>query len=507
MRQKSLLALKSLGKPFLSQMLNIAASTGQPGNMMSGIGNGASGANAPEGLFSALVSLLSGNGGNTDAAIGQSDTGGPAQTSQMWLNLQAGDEALSLNAQALNSTVNPQNLLGQIPGLQNGLQIDQQVLQEVLGQGLTGLVNTATASDTPSQIAALGNTILNIQETLQQTNAQNSAPAPQAPNSGQSASQTSQAQLLSLMAQNDQASLNANSQNPNGQNPNANNTSVQNTNGQNATRELAQTNASQLANAQQIATQLSNNQQGLNTPLTPEQIATRDPLALDLQRQLSTSAELNQARNGIQSANANNPGVQTVNNLTAAPSQLPFVKTTQILTSSDPLVIAQATSQGTVQTEQAAMLRPLQASYPSNPINLSNMAIEIARNFNAGVNRFQIRLDPPELGRIDIRMQIDDGGNLNARLTVERPDTLEFLQRDARALERALAQAGLDNSRTNLEFELKDNPSGEQDHNEQDQNSNPNSNDNNKQIDPVSDPTMIAAYKGNVSPGGISIWV
>ncbi|VAW20437.1 hypothetical protein MNBD_ALPHA11-2408, partial [hydrothermal vent metagenome] len=446
----------------MSQMLNIAASTGQPGSMMSGIGqnigNGASGANAPEGLFSALVSLLSGNGANTDAAIGQSDTGAPAQTSQMWLNLQAGDEALSLNAQALNSAINPQNLFEQIPGLQNGLQIDPQVLQEVLGQGLNGIVNTANAPDTPSQIAALGTTILNIQETLQQTNAQNGAPGQPAANSGQSAPQTSQAQLLSLMAQNEQASLNANGQNPNAQNANA----------QNATRELAQTNTSQLVNAQQIATQLSNSQQSLNAPLTPEQIANRDPLAADLQRQLSTSAELNQARNGIQSANANNSGAAATNNLAAGQSQLPFVQTRQILTSGDPLMVAQATSQGTAQTEQAPIPRPLQASYPSNPINLSNMAIEIARNFNAGVNRFQIRLDPPELGRIDIRMQMDDGGNLNARLTVERPDTLEFLQRDARALERALAQAGLDNSRTNLEFELKDNPSGGQDQNEQD---------------------------------------
>jgi len=474
-------------------MLNIAASTGQIGSSaMPGAGNNLSGANAPEGLFSALVSLLSGNGDDTGAITGQPNTGAPTQNSQMWLNLQAGDEALSFNSQALNSAINPQNLFGQIPGLASGLQIDPQVLQQVLGQGLNGIVNTATATDTPSQIAALGNTILNIQETLQQSGSPNGAQAQQAPNSGQTTPQTPQAQLLSLMAQNDQTSLNTNGQNPNAQI---------------ATRELAQTNANQLVNAQQIATQLSGTQQGLNTPLTPEQIASRDPLASDLQRQLSTSAELNQARNGIQSANANNSGTPAANNLTTTQTQLPFVQTRQILTSADPLVIAQATSQGTVQSEQAAMPRPLQASYPSNPINLSNMAIEIARNFNAGVNRFQIRLDPPELGRIDIRMQIDDGGNLNARLTVERPDTLEFLQRDARALERALAQAGLDNSRTNLEFELKDNPSGGQDQNEQDQNSNPNSNDNNNQSDPVSDPTMIAAYKGNVSPAGISIWV
>ena len=54
-------------------------------------------------------------------------------------------------------------------------------------------------------------------------------------------------------------------------------------------------------------------------------------------------------------------------------------------------------------------------------------------------------------------------GQVNARLTVERAETLDLLQRDQRALERALAQAGLDASKTNLEFSLKQNPFAGQD--------------------------------------------
>lgn len=96
-------------------------------------------------------------------------------------------------------------------------------------------------------------------------------------------------------------------------------------------------------------------------------------------------------------------------------------------------------------------------AYGQPQINLPAVAFEIARQFNAGVQRFQIMLDPPELGRIDVKLDID-GSRVNARLSVERPETLDLLQRDARALERALAQAGLDGARTSLEFTLRQNP-------------------------------------------------
>ena len=52
-------------------------------------------------------------------------------------------------------------------------------------------------------------------------------------------------------------------------------------------------------------------------------------------------------------------------------------------------------------------------------------------------------------------MEMDPSGNVIARLAVERSETLDLLQRDHRALERALADAGLDPAKTELEFSLQ----------------------------------------------------
>jgi len=83
------------------------------------------------------------------------------------------------------------------------------------------------------------------------------------------------------------------------------------------------------------------------------------------------------------------------------------------------------------------------------------VAVEIGRNAVQGTSRFQIRLDPAELGRIDVQLDMDRDGGTTARLTVERAETLDLLKRDQSALERALAQSGLDQSRTTLEFSLR----------------------------------------------------
>ncbi|MDO8839305.1 MAG: flagellar hook-length control protein FliK [Parvibaculum sp.] len=94
----------------------------------------------------------------------------------------------------------------------------------------------------------------------------------------------------------------------------------------------------------------------------------------------------------------------------------------------------------------------------SQPTQLPAMAIalQIARNLQKGVNRFDIRLDPPEMGRIDVRMEVRRDGHVMAHLTVEKPETLELLQRDARALQQALNNAGLDADENSLNFSLRD---------------------------------------------------
>jgi flagellar hook-length control protein FliK len=93
---------------------------------------------------------------------------------------------------------------------------------------------------------------------------------------------------------------------------------------------------------------------------------------------------------------------------------------------------------------------------PADTVPVSGLAVEIAAHAQAGKNRFEIRLDPPELGRIDVRLDVASDGQVTSHLRVERAETLDLLRRDAPALERALQQAGLKTSDNGLQFSLRD---------------------------------------------------
>jgi flagellar hook-length control protein FliK len=92
----------------------------------------------------------------------------------------------------------------------------------------------------------------------------------------------------------------------------------------------------------------------------------------------------------------------------------------------------------------------------AQPVPVDAVAVEIAAQARAGNSRFEIRLDPPELGRIDVRLDVDHEGNVKSRLVIERADTYDLLRRDQSTLERALQQAGLKTSDNALEFSLRD---------------------------------------------------
>jgi flagellar hook-length control protein FliK len=95
------------------------------------------------------------------------------------------------------------------------------------------------------------------------------------------------------------------------------------------------------------------------------------------------------------------------------------------------------------------------ASNQGVPATNAAIAIEIASRANEGSRQFDIRLDPPELGRIDVRLDVDKSGEVSTRLTVDRPETLSLLQNDARGLERALQSAGLKTEDGSLQFSLR----------------------------------------------------
>jgi len=117
-------------------------------------------------------------------------------------------------------------------------------------------------------------------------------------------------------------------------------------------------------------------------------------------------------------------------------------------------VQAQAPTLQTASAAPAALTQnqaPLAAAIP-----ISGLGVEIATQARDGKNRFEIRLDPPDLGRVDVRLDIDGQGNVTSRLVVERQDTLDLLRRESSSLERALNDAGLRTSNDGLQFSLRD---------------------------------------------------
>jgi len=89
------------------------------------------------------------------------------------------------------------------------------------------------------------------------------------------------------------------------------------------------------------------------------------------------------------------------------------------------------------------------------PPNLPALAVEIAAKSQSGAKQFDIRLDPPELGRVEVRLSIDATGKASAHLSADQPQTLSLLQKDASVLTRALRDAGLDVSQNGLNFSLR----------------------------------------------------
>ena len=124
--------------------------------------------------------------------------------------------------------------------------------------------------------------------------------------------------------------------------------------------------------------------------------------------------------------------------------------------------------------QQAALTPPSQdvSPAPVNPaapapltaqaatVPLAGIAIEITGQALAGKNRFEIRLDPPELGRIEVRLDVNRDGQVTTRLIADRSDTLDLLRRDASGLERALQDAGLKTADNGLQFSLRDQTMG-----------------------------------------------
>lgn len=66
-----------------------------------------------------------------------------------------------------------------------------------------------------------------------------------------------------------------------------------------------------------------------------------------------------------------------------------------------------------------------------------------------------IRLDPAELGKIEVRLRMDEARQLSAEVTADQPATLEMLRRDSDSLTRALSDAGFRADDQSLRFDSR----------------------------------------------------
>ncbi len=93
----------------------------------------------------------------------------------------------------------------------------------------------------------------------------------------------------------------------------------------------------------------------------------------------------------------------------------------------------------------------LSGAHPASQI----VAAAMLRTTQGGETKtLTVTLDPPELGRVAVRMEMGRDRSIKAVLSVEKPEALSVLQRDSHLLERALQSAGFETGGESLTFEL-----------------------------------------------------
>jgi flagellar hook-length control protein FliK len=110
---------------------------------------------------------------------------------------------------------------------------------------------------------------------------------------------------------------------------------------------------------------------------------------------------------------------------------------------------------GSLDRALAALPTPHAGQDALRPTPLQMLPIEIGMQAMRGVTKFQIRLDPAELGRVEVKLEFREDGQVKANLVVDRVETLAMLKRDASTLQQAFEQAGLRQSPDGLQFSLR----------------------------------------------------
>lgn len=130
-----------------------------------------------------------------------------------------------------------------------------------------------------------------------------------------------------------------------------------------------------------------------------------------------------------------------------------------------PMGVAAATNQ----TQQAAATSAASfANALSDAAKMQNSTVMEQVTFNVrsalldGSSKIHIQLDPADLGKLDIKLNVGADGKTGVVITADNKSTLDLLQKDAANLARALSDAGLKADTGSLNFNLRDQQQGSQ---------------------------------------------
>lgn len=111
---------------------------------------------------------------------------------------------------------------------------------------------------------------------------------------------------------------------------------------------------------------------------------------------------------------------------------------------------------------------PATAHVPAQPVVAAatgrigrDMGVEIARQISAGRQDVLVRLDPAEMGRIDVRLSFDDKGGLHTTMSADSATALDLLRRDVADLSRALSDAGIRADVSSFRFDSRGGEGGQ----------------------------------------------
>ena len=166
-----------------------------------------------------------------------------------------------------------------------------------------------------------------------------------------------------------------------------------------------------------------------------------------------------------------NPAAETVTTsstpaeASAEPTSQPFANLARSAAAEQPQANAAAlpgTTSSALPPTQLAAQPAVAANAPAQPQPVMQfradkvareMGLEIARRVSTGGEELVIRLDPGELGRINIRMAVNEHGQLRAIVAADAPAVLEALRSDISELNRALEQAGVRTDSQSFRFD------------------------------------------------------